>query len=92
MPKFTTRVELHSATDTDYERLHAAMEGEGFTRTISSESGTYRLPTAEYNRDGQIDTDEVLESAKRAAGRTGKKFAVLVTESNGRTWVGLEIA
>ncbi len=90
MASFTTRVELHGANDDDYEILHAAMEKEGFTRTIQSSTKTYHLPTAEYNRSGTLTRDDVLESAKRAAGKTKKSYAVLVTESAGRTWLGLD--
>ena len=86
-----TRVELHSATYQDYETLHAAMESQGFARTITSDQGVeYMLPTAEYYREGQLTRDQVIESAKRAAATTRKSYAVLVTESNGLTWVGLQ--
>jgi hypothetical protein len=91
MGRFTTRVELHYADDDDYETLHAAMEDEGFSRIIVTEDGAkYHLPTAEYDRRGQLTKQDVLNSAMRAATLTGRKFAVLVTESNGRTWEGLE--
>jgi hypothetical protein len=91
MPSFTTRVELHGATERDYETLHAAMQAEGFSRTIKADSGTqYHLPTAEYDRSGPFTRADVLDSAKRAASKTNKSFAVLVTESNGRTWEGLK--
>ena len=91
MASFTTRVELHSATYSDYETLHKAMETEGFSRQIKADSGTwYHLPTAEYDRSGVLTRAQVLESAKRAASKTNKAFAVLVTESNGRTWEGLQ--
>jgi hypothetical protein len=92
MPSFTTRVELHGATDRDYDTLHGAMEAEGFSRTIKdSEEGTwYHLPTAEYDRSGELTRADVLASAKRAAAKTNKTFAVLVTQSNGRTWEGLK--
>jgi hypothetical protein len=44
MALFTTRVELHNASYSDYETLHAAMERRGFSRRITSDSGkTYRL-------------------------------------------------
>jgi hypothetical protein len=89
MAKFTTRVELHDADYDDYETLHAAMKAEGFTRTISNGNQEYYLPTAEYNREAALDKSQVLASAKRAAANTHKKYAVLVTESNGRTWDGL---
>lgn len=91
MATFTTRVELHEASYEDYERLHSTMEAEGFSRTItSSDNVTYHLPTAEYNRSGNLDRDQVLESAKRAASKTQRRYAVLVTESDGRKWHGLE--
>lgn len=91
MSRFTTRVELNDAAAKDYENLHAAMEQEGFTRTITSDEGTtYWLPTAEYNRIGELTREQVLKSAKRAAASTGKIAKILVTEAGGRRWEGLE--
>jgi photosystem II stability/assembly factor-like uncharacterized protein len=91
MAKFTIRVELHAASYSDYETLHAAMQRRGFSRHITSDDGkTYQLPTAEYDRAGQLNRQQVLDSAKVAAGETGRAFAVLVTESDGRTWAGLQ--
>jgi len=91
MSRYTTRVELHAGTAEDYETLHTAMEGEGFSRSITSDDNIeYRLATAEYNYDGTATRDAVLEAAKRAAAKTGNRYAALVTESAGRTWVGLE--
>jgi hypothetical protein len=88
---FTTRVELHKAYEDDYEVLRAAMEQRGFSRQITSDDGvTYHLPTAEYNYSGSKTRSRVLELAKEAASETNKKYAVLVTESNGRSWSGLE--
>jgi len=92
MAAFTVRVELHSASEPDYQILHAAMETRGFSRYITSDDGiTYHLPTAEYNREGNFTRQQVLDSAKIAASTTGKKYAILVTESAGRTWVGLAV-
>jgi hypothetical protein len=89
----TIRVELHDATGDDYARLHEAMESEGFSRLISSDDGgAYHLPWAEYDWSGNDARSSVLASAKRAASRTGREFAVLVTESKGRTWSGLQKA
>jgi hypothetical protein len=92
MPSFTTRVELHRATGEDYERLHLAMEKRGFSRTITSDKGVrYDLPTAEYDRSGSsLTRAEVRDDAKAAASSVTKSYSVLVTESNGRTWHGLE--
>lgn len=93
MARFTTRVELHGASYSDYEQLHGAMEREGFSRAIRSDQGSwYHLPTAEYDREGPLTTEQVLDSAKRAAATTGKKFGVLVTEGFRRTWFGLPAA
>lgn len=91
MATFTTRVELHRAYEDDYETLHAAMEQRGFSRQITSDDGvTYHLPTAEYTFSGNKTRGQVLELAKAAASETNKKSAVLVTESNGRSWSGFE--
>jgi hypothetical protein len=87
---FTTRVELHNATYSDYETLHESMRKEGFNRTIRSDDGiAYHLPTAEYDYPGNATRNNVLERAKRAAATTGKSAGVLVSEATGRTWSGL---
>ena len=85
MARFTTRVELHKATDEDYNTLHKAMEKFGFTRTIEGDEGkTYRLPTAEYNRIREdLTINKVMDDAKEAASSTKLKYWVLVTESRG---------
>ena len=90
MAAFTTRVELHNADYDDYETLHAAMERRGFSRFITSdEDATYHLPTAEYDYKGAKTRSGILALAKAAANETNRKYAVLVTESKGRTWTGL---
>ena len=92
MARFITRVELHGAVDADYTTLHAAMNDEGFGRTIKSGDGTvYQLPTATYYLDSEKERNSVLEAAKRAATKTNKKFGVIVTESQVSTWYGLAI-
>ena len=91
MPSFTVRVELHGGTADDYETHHAEMEAEGFSRTIRSDDDIdYHLPTAEYDIRGSLTRDEVLEKAAAAATRTRKTFGVMVTESAGRKWKGLQ--
>jgi hypothetical protein len=91
MAQFTVRVELHHASQDDYDALHSAMEEEGFSRQIKSSDGTrYHLPTAEYNCTSNANRNEILSSATAAARTTGKKFAILVTESGGRAWQGLK--
>lgn len=93
MTGFTTRIELHRATAADYEDLHAHMARQGFSRTIVSDSGArYQLPTAEYNIEAELTRADVLARAKAAAGAVKASYEVLVTESAGRTWVGLPAA
>jgi hypothetical protein len=93
MTRFTTRVELHDANGLHYEILHNAMAVQGFKRTITADTGAaYHLPTAEYDFDGLADLHQVLEKAKFAAATTQKRAAIIVTESAGRTWSGLDPA
>lgn len=91
MTSFTVRVELHDADSEDYEDLHKKMKAKGFNRTIQSGDGIrYQLPNAEYNYSGNISRSDVLNSAYDAAKSVRKNPAVLVTESAGRTWRGLD--
>jgi hypothetical protein len=93
MPSFMTRIELHDGSYDEYQILHQAMAAEGFERTITSDDGvTYHLPSAEYYRTVELTRQQVLEAAKRAAGKTRKSFAAIVTESRGSTWNGLKKA
>ena len=92
MTSFTTRVLLHGADADDYESLHSCMEDEGFTRIISSDDADYCLPEAEYNIVGEFPRSQVLDKAKTAAANTRKKYQILVTQSAGRTWHGLDKA
>jgi hypothetical protein len=92
MTQFTTRVELHDATWSDYETLHVAMRANGFRQTITADDGSlYELPPAEYDYEGNVTSSDVLAKAAEAANVTRKSFAVLVTESVGRRWRGLKL-
>jgi hypothetical protein len=94
MAKYTVRVELHNATEDNYETLHLAMQARGFLRMIQdTDTGEwFQLPTAEYNIITEVDRVVVLENAKAAATTTGRGFMVLVTPSEGRIWFGLSRA
>ena len=93
MASFTTRILIKGNPPySDYSALHAAMEDREFTRTIESDDGIiYALPNAEYNLIGPYTKEKVLDLAKEAV-RTlpGKTAEILVTESKGRKWSGLE--
>ena len=92
MDRFTVRVELHDANWEQYTKLHEKMALQGFTDTITTEKVSVQMPPAEYNYEGALTKEQVLEKAKTAAASVVKKYAVLVTESKGRTWFGLEKA
>ncbi|NTW29726.1 MAG: DUF2622 domain-containing protein [Candidatus Moranbacteria bacterium] len=91
MNKFTIRVELTNASYDEYMLLHDEMEKRGFRRYIVSDDGTkYDLPDAEYDFRGSQEGADVLALAKSAAGETGCKFRILVTQAHSRTWSGLD--
>lgn len=91
MTQFTTRVELHDATWSDYAKLHEEMRKQGFRQTITADDGsTYELPPAEYDYQGDVTRSDVLNKAKRAAGAVKTSYEVLVTQSAGRTWYNLK--
>jgi hypothetical protein len=97
MATFTVRVELRRADSDDYDQFHDLMEREGFSRQITVSEGTdegtrYYLPAGEYTISGQYTRTQILHKAKAAARRSGKGFALLVTESKGRAFHGLEEA
>ena len=90
MARFIARVELHNATYSDYETLHAAMQQEGFSRFIQADSGAFsHLPTAMYHGDGNVTSVQALEGAKRAAATTGKSFEAIAIEMSSAAWYNL---
>lgn len=92
MAWFIARVELHNAAYPDYAALHTYMAAEGYTNTIRGGDGkTYQLPPAEYHLEAICTRDQALEKTKRAARRTSKGFAVVVSETPGVSWVGLPV-
>lgn len=93
MAEFTVRVELHGAEWEDYDALRTEMLAEGFAATIAGSGGAaYELPAGEHAFSGEFARQQVLARARAAADRTGFSYAVLVTESAGRSWSGLDPA
>jgi dTDP-glucose pyrophosphorylase len=87
MIRFTVRIELHDANREHYTKLNEKMFQQGFTN-IATEKGTEQAPPAEYNYDGIVTKKQVLQKARTIAASIVNKYAVLVTNSNGRTWYG----
>ncbi len=91
MSRFTTRIELHKASSSDYDILSKAMEDEGFEHTIKSgDAIEFILPEGEYIYEGIKSKGEILEKAKKAAVRARKSYSILITEAVGRTWHNLD--
>jgi hypothetical protein len=91
MASFTTRVELHGATYENYVELHGFMAQEGYSQTILGGDGSlYYLPPAEYNLVANCTIEAARERASRAAEKTRKGFAVLVSQYTQAAWVGLQ--
>lgn len=89
---FITRIELHNnATFQDYENLHRNMNLSGFSKSIVADNGlSYLLPSAEYfSKIGTLESN--LESAKNAAGKIGKPYAVFIAQMSGWSAVGLSL-
>lgn len=81
MAHFITRVELHDASVSDYEKLHAEMEARGFSRNVKGEDGIiYQLPTAEYVYICSEKVEKVRNKAARAAASTGKTYSVVANQ------------
>jgi hypothetical protein len=90
---YLIRVELHSATYSDYEKLHSEMAKRAFSRKVSGSDGkVYQLPTAEYYDNGIRTTDQILDAARAAADATGKTNGVIVANAKELKWIGLALA
>ncbi len=91
MANFIARVELHTATYEDYERLHASMQARGYSRTIAGDNGTvYKLPTGTYvARNTNVAIEVARNAAVAAAQETGKSSAVIVADWTQASWQGL---
>ena len=89
MAQFITRVELYEAKGEDYARLHAAMDGRGFKRTIVLEDDSVcLLPTAEYLLlSSSLTTQQVLGEAQSAARTVSSSFGVVAVQVAEAPWV-----
>ena len=79
MTDFLTRVELHGATDADYQVLDAAMVAANFSKTIRSSRGLiYNMPSATYfSQAFNLSAAEVRNLAIGAARRTGLRYDII---------------
>jgi hypothetical protein len=91
MATFMIRVELHSATYPDYVQLAKALAAQNVIDTIKGDNGLwYKLPPAEYQCIANLTPEAVRQIVATAAATTGKTYAIVVTQSAGMSWSGLE--
>ena len=91
MAKFTTCVRLKSTSPEAHRILFEEMEAQGFSRAIEAADGRrYAMPDSEFDFIGDLERKDVLERAKNAVLKTGSPASILVTESKGRIWYGLD--
>jgi len=88
MARVTARVELHGATERDYQNLHTAMQQEGYARSVRADDGrTYHLPPGEYVHDNVASLEDARARAARAAAQTGRSSSLFVAGWDG-SWAG----
>lgn len=93
MAYFITRIELHGAlTYADYQRLHAAMQSSGFSRTVDVGGTKRSLPTAEYFHGDSVATQTIMNKAQAAVATAGKSAAILVSHVSDGLAEGLSAA
>jgi len=79
MAQFIIRVEiLGNASKSEYEKLHAAMEKQGFVRTVTGADGKqFHLPTGEFHISGDLTEQDVQNKARAGCDRNFKRCAIL---------------
>ena len=92
MANYLARVELHSATYSDYENLHSYMHARGYSRYITGDDGkAYHLPTGTYVGNF-ANNQAALNSALDAANQTGRSSEAIVVDWSSARWQGLSVA
>lgn len=89
MPQFIVRVELHDGTDEQRNKLHEALERQGFHRTIRGTDGSkFQLPTCEYSYFGAGTLRSIRNLVWKVCAEVSPSCAVLVTKGPS-AWNGL---
>lgn len=94
MADYLARVELHAATDEDYETLHTQMQHRGFLRVIRGNNQiVYHLPTGTYvMRNTNVTLEDALNPAGAATQATGRASSIIVVAWTHAMWRGLAAA
>jgi hypothetical protein len=92
MTMFIIRVELHEATRQNYIDLANDLATKGITDVITGDNGnSYKMSPGEYNYIGDANIDAVLGAVQTSAAKTGRGYAVFVTQASQTKWLGLPI-
>jgi hypothetical protein len=93
VPNYIARVELHAATNEDYETLHARMQQRRYERTIIGADGvTYQLPTGTYIATINEGSPQATGLVVAAANATGRPSSVVVGVYTELRIAGLPVA
>jgi ribosomal protein S8 len=89
---FTIRIELHrDATSNDYQQIKKMLKANGFIKTVKdTEGNSFHLPSYEYCYTGAISREALLEKVDTILKGNLAKYAILITESAGLSWIGLK--
>ena len=93
MSNFIARIVLHKSTDeSNYDLLHEDMEGIGYLRQITGDSGkTWKMPPAMYVRYTEADIENEREAIATVVRRHWKKrFAIFLSTAPVAAWRGLD--
>ncbi|MEI9911210.1 MAG: hypothetical protein WDO71_17000 [Bacteroidota bacterium] len=80
MARFTTRIRLQEAEDSDYINLQTEIERESFRsiRKMPVKSNVHVNAKGEFNLEGNITIQEVTNVVVKAAAKTGKKYSFTI--------------
>ncbi|MEO6313877.1 MAG: hypothetical protein ABIU63_11090 [Chitinophagaceae bacterium] len=84
MSKFTARIQLHSAAETDYETLNRAIEKDpAILKKKNLWVSPDKVNKGEYNYRGNISLSDVANAVYRAIRKTGRDYSFTVMKSKG---------
>jgi len=93
MPNFDISIELRGEVDAagDYRRLRKMMNEHGFRHNIVDKTGMhYWLPRDVFSYQGFLTRYEIMDKVHDLLTEFLPAPGVMVTESSGRCWRGLE--
>jgi hypothetical protein len=92
MAQYSVRIELHSASDTDYDLLHKGMKRAGFKRFVLDDGNKmYLLPTGSYIIDTSDSLQDTFTKAKTAADSTGRNSSIWMVQWTAARFILKEI-